>query len=113
MSPHTRWGPLYAYAPQPPPPPPAPPWHALEQGTPAWVCTTNDGLDSVLEHTAVTQAQLHQLIFVQNGMLLPWLKQHGLERNTQVLLYMSGEGTQLVSRRKGGGRSASAAIHEG
>ena len=34
----------------------------------------------------------HQdLIFVQNGMLYPWLLQRGLEKNTQVLLYMSGE----------------------
>jgi hypothetical protein len=54
------------------------------------VCTTNDGLEYVLQHTAVTSAQQQQLIFVQNGMLLPWLRQHGLEHNTQVLLYMSG-----------------------
>lgn len=48
------------------------------------------GLDSVMQHTAVTPAQCQQLIFVQNGMLLPWLSQHGLECNTQVLLYISG-----------------------
>jgi hypothetical protein len=54
-----------------------------------WVCTTNDALDSVLHQ--VDHLQHQQLIFVQNGMLLPWLRQHQLDRRcTQVLLYMSG-----------------------
>lgn len=61
-----------------------------------WVATTNDGLDSVLQHTAPTQRQQRQLIFIQNGMLLPWLQQHGLQENTQVLLYMSGEGCLVL-----------------
>ena len=65
------------------------------QGVPVWVCTTNDGLDSVLQHSVpLADQQQQQLIFVQNGMLLPWLRQHGLQDNTQVLLYMSGEQSQ-------------------
>lgn len=56
-----------------------------------WVCTTNDGLERVLEYSAPHGTQQRQLIFIQNGMLLPWLQQHQLEFNTQVLLYMSGE----------------------
>lgn len=54
------------------------------------MCTTNDGLEAVVQHTVATPAQRQQLVFVQNGMLLPWLKQHGLEHKTQLLLYMSG-----------------------
>lgn len=61
----------------------------LAADVPVWVCTTNDGLEAVVTHTAPAQRQ--QLVFVQNGMLLPWLQQHGLQHNTQVLLYMSGE----------------------
>jgi len=52
-----------------------------------WVCTTNDGLDSVLEVTPASRRP--DLVFVQNGMLLPWLHARGLARNTQVLLYMA------------------------
>jgi hypothetical protein len=55
-----------------------------------WVCTTNDALEDVVLH-AVAPHQRQQLVFVQNGMLLPWLATHGLQHNTQVLLYMSGE----------------------
>jgi hypothetical protein len=29
-------------------------------------------------------------VFVQNGMLLPWLRERWLGGNTQVLLYMAG-----------------------
>lgn len=58
-----------------------------DQG-PIWVCTTNDALDSVISDT-VPQGRRDDLIFIQNGMLLPWLRQHNLERNTQVLLYMA------------------------
>ena len=53
------------------------------------MCTTNDALPQVLEKVA--PAQLPQLVFFQNGMLLPWLREQGLQENTQVLLYMSGE----------------------
>jgi ABC-type taurine transport system ATPase subunit len=61
----------------------------LLQG-PVWVCTTNDALDDVVLR-AVAPSQRQQLVFLQNGMLLPWLTAHGLQHNTQVLLYMSGE----------------------
>lgn len=64
-----------------------------------WVCTTNDGLDGVLQHSLTSpQQQRQQLVFVQNGMLLPWLRRHGLHHNTQVLLYMSGEGAAAICR---------------
>jgi hypothetical protein len=54
------------------------------------VCTTNDGLDAVLQ--TATPAQRRSLVLVQNGMLLPWLRAHGLQHSvTQALLYMSGE----------------------
>jgi hypothetical protein len=43
----------------------------------------------------VAPHQHQQLVFVQNGLLLPWLAKHGLQYNTQVLLYMSGE-LQLI-----------------
>lgn len=61
---------------------------AFLQG-PVWVCTTNDALEDVVLH-AVAPQQRQQLVFIQNGMLLPWLETHGLQHNTQVLLYMSG-----------------------
>lgn len=37
------------------------------------------------------QARRRDLVFLQNGYFLPLLRSHGLEDNTQVLLYMSGE----------------------
>lgn len=52
---------------------------------PTWVCTTNDALDAVL--AATPPARRPDLVLLQNGMLLPWLRRHGLEENTQVLLY--------------------------
>ena len=30
------------------------------------------------------------LVFVQNGMIAPWLRQHQLHTNTQALLYFGG-----------------------
>lgn len=52
-----------------------------------YVATTNDALPDVL---AITPPALHaNLVFLQNGMLLPWLHRHNLVQNTQVLLYMS------------------------
>ncbi|KAF6264062.1 hypothetical protein COO60DRAFT_269918 [Scenedesmus sp. NREL 46B-D3] len=55
---------------------------------PIWVCTTNNALEDVVQR-CVAPSQRQQLVFVQNGMLLPWLATHGLQHNTQVLLYMS------------------------
>jgi hypothetical protein len=63
--------------------------HPCLQG-PVWVCTTNDALEDVVLR-AVAPSQRQQLVFIQNGMLLPWLTNHGLQYNTQLLLYMSGE----------------------
>ena len=59
----------------------------LLQG-PIYICTTNDALPQVL--ASVPRQQRRQLVFFQNGMLLPWLQQQGLQGSTQVLLYMSG-----------------------
>lgn len=46
------------------------------------VCTRNDDLDQVVAATPV--ARRKDLVFLQNGMLMPWLKAQGLEDNTQV-----------------------------
>eukprot|EP00878_Enallax_costatus_P028943 GHUV01031310.1.p1 GENE.GHUV01031310.1~~GHUV01031310.1.p1 ORF type:complete len:143 (+),score=30.93 GHUV01031310.1:183-611(+) len=56
---------------------------------PIWVCTTNDDLQDVVQQLAPSQHQ--QLIFIQNGVLLPFLASHELQHSTQVLLYMSGK----------------------
>jgi hypothetical protein len=72
-----------------PPLSPAPANLPARQAGPVWVCTTNDGLDAVLEQTP--PGRRRDLVFVQNGLLLPWLRRNGLQHNTQVLLYMAGE----------------------
>ncbi|KAI5083554.1 hypothetical protein GOP47_0003297 [Adiantum capillus-veneris] len=54
---------------------------------PIIVATHCSDLDAVLAKTCKTRWK--DLVFVQNGMLQPWLKQHYLQDNTQVLLFMS------------------------
>jgi len=54
---------------------------------PIFVCTRNDALDDVVEATPPDRRE--DLVFLQNGMLLPWLKEKGLEKNTQVLVYFA------------------------
>ena len=54
---------------------------------PIFVCTRNDALDDVVAATPPERRE--DLVFLQNGMLLPWLKEKGLEKNTQVLVYFA------------------------
>lgn len=54
---------------------------------PLFVATTNDALESVITQTPA--ARRPDLVFLQNPLLLPLLDRHGLEANTQALLYLS------------------------
>lgn len=58
-----------------------------EGAGPIWVCTRNDDLDAVLSQTP--PARRADLVFVQNGMIEPWLEEKGLGGNTQALLYFA------------------------
>jgi hypothetical protein len=49
---------------------------------PIVVCTRNDDLQSIVEATAADRRE--DLVFIQNGMLQPWLDAQGLGENTQV-----------------------------
>lgn len=54
---------------------------------PIFVCTRNDVLDGVVDSCPPHRRE--DLVFLQNGMLEPWLKKRGLEENTQALIYMA------------------------
>ena len=54
---------------------------------PIIVCTRNDDLEEVVQKTPVSKRG--DLVFVQNGMVHSWLASHGLENNTQSLLYFA------------------------
>ena len=54
---------------------------------PIIVCTRNDDLEGVLEATPADRRD--DLVFIQNGMLQPWLDSKGLGDNTQVLVYFA------------------------
>jgi hypothetical protein len=73
----------------------------LPQGVPIFVATTNDALQAVVAGTP--PARRADLVFLQNGMLLPTLSELGLAGNTQALLYMSCSSDGAVV--DGGGRS--------
>ena len=60
--------------------------NALPSG-PIIVCTRNDDLDAVVE--ATPEDRRSDLVFIQNGMLQPWLDAKGLGQNTQVLVYFA------------------------
>eukprot|EP00884_Botryococcus_braunii_P009881 jgi/Botrbrau1/18895/Bobra.177_2s0053.1 len=51
------------------------------------VCTRNDDLEAVV--AATPESRRADLVFIQNGMLQPWLAQKGLAENTQVLVYFA------------------------
>ncbi|GMH35827.1 hypothetical protein BSKO_03695 [Bryopsis sp. KO-2023] len=54
---------------------------------PIIVCTRNDDLQAVLD---ATPPERHEdLVFIQNGMLQPWLEEKGLGGNTQALVYFA------------------------
>ena len=54
---------------------------------PIIVCTRNDDLEGVVEATPADRRA--DLVFIQNGMLQPWLDAKGLGDNTQVLVYFA------------------------
>lgn len=54
---------------------------------PIFVCTRNDDMDGVVQKTP--ESRREDLVFLQNGMLLPWLRERGLEQNTQALVYFA------------------------
>lgn len=54
---------------------------------PIVVCTRNDSLAGVV--AATPAARRKDLVFIQNGMLQPWLDAQGLGGNTQVLVYFA------------------------
>ncbi len=64
-------------------------WQALQAppGAPILVCTRNDDLPAVLARVPV--ARHGDLVFVQNGMLRPWLAAHGLADATRGLLFFA------------------------
>ncbi|KAI3436136.1 hypothetical protein D9Q98_002193 [Chlorella vulgaris] len=54
---------------------------------PIVVCTRNDDLQAVVDATPPERRQ--DLVFIQNGMLQPWLDAQGLGEATQVLVYFA------------------------
>ena len=54
---------------------------------PIVVATRNDDLDGVVERVPATRRA--DLVFVQNGMLRPWLQDQGLTDNTRGLLFFA------------------------
>ena len=56
-------------------------------GDPIAVCVRNDDLAGVL--AGVPRHRRADLVFVQPGVLDPWLEDHGLEGNTRGLLYFT------------------------
>jgi hypothetical protein len=54
---------------------------------PILVATRNDALQAVVDATPEQRRQ--DLVFLQNGMLQPWLDARGLGDNTQVLVYFA------------------------
>lgn len=54
---------------------------------PIVVCTRNDALQDVVDRTP--ESRRKDLVFIQNGMLQPWLDERGLGDNTQVLVFFA------------------------
>ena len=54
---------------------------------PIYVCTRNDDLLDVLNKTPKKRRE--DLVFLQNGILEPFLNEHGLHDNTQGLIYFA------------------------
>ena len=48
---------------------------------PIYVCTRNDDLEAIIEKTPVNRRE--DLVFLQNGILSPYLQSKGLLMNTQ------------------------------
>ncbi len=64
-------------------------WQALDgpAGVPVAVCVRNDDLSAVLQR--VPRLRLPDLVFLQNGMLRPWLQEHGLAGASRGLLFFA------------------------
>jgi len=64
-------------------------WSTLDDpaGDPIAVCVRNDDLAAVL--ASVPRHRRTDLVFMQPGVLEPWLEDHGLEGNTRGLLYFT------------------------
>lgn len=64
-------------------------WQALQAvaGTPIVVCVRNDDLSAVVAR--VPPHRRGDLVFVQNGMLRPWLAAHGFDNPTRGLLFFA------------------------
>lgn len=63
-------------------------WDAIERSTaPIFVAVRNDDLGDVLAR--VPSSHHSRLVFTQNGMLRPWLGEHGLAGNTRGLLFFA------------------------
>ncbi|MEW5304326.1 MAG: hypothetical protein WDW36_006944 [Sanguina aurantia] len=54
---------------------------------PILIATRNDDLQAIVDATPAERRQ--DLVFMQNGMLQPWLEGQGLGNNTQVLVYFA------------------------
>ncbi|GAX84199.1 hypothetical protein CEUSTIGMA_g11622.t1 [Chlamydomonas eustigma] len=54
---------------------------------PILICTRNDDLQGIVDATPVDRRK--DLVFLQNGMLQPWLDSKDLGGNTQVLVYFA------------------------
>jgi hypothetical protein len=54
---------------------------------PIYVCTRNDDLDDIIAKTP--ERRRSDLVFLQNGMLGPYLKEKGFSDNTQGLIYFA------------------------
>ncbi len=64
-------------------------WDQLsrEPGAPILVATRNDDLADVIER--VPAARRGDLVFLQNGMLRPFLEEHGLQQATRGILFLA------------------------
>lgn len=64
-------------------------WQALEApaGVPVAVCVRNDDLSAVVDR--VPPHRRADLVFLQNGMLRPWLAEHGLTDASRGLLFFA------------------------
>lgn len=55
---------------------------SVSAGTPILVATRNDALAGIVDATPADRRR--DLVFMQNGMLQPWLESRGLAEATQV-----------------------------
>lgn len=67
---------------------------------PIYLCTRNNDLEAIIAKTPSNR--LVDLVFLQNGILTPYLKSKGLQENTQALIYFAvsskGAGEQKEPR---------------